>query len=114
MNSDSNGLLGKMLFTTSVAALITFTSVGQTVNTNAFASWFTNKSLTWSAETNGFRVGVDVGPNLPAKEIGIWVLSSTNSGFSYVLPPSDKSPSLELRDTNGVVIQATPKEIGAT
>ena len=98
-------LSGKVLFTAWAVTFISFASVGQMVDTNVLALWLTNKSLTWSAETNGFQVGVEVGPKSSAKEIDILVLSSKETGHFYVLPPSGKPPKLELRDTNQVVIQ---------
>ena len=87
---------------------ISSTAFGQANNLTNLTWWFSQKSLAWSAETNGFRTGVWLSPDppTPAKEIEILVLPSTNSGLRYVYPPSDRSPSLELRDTNGVVIQA--------
>jgi hypothetical protein len=82
---------------------MSFTCLGQTTNINEFfAPLFKDKSLVWSAETNSFRTGVL--PVRPAKEIDIWVLSSTNPGLIYLYPPSGKPPKLELQDSNGVII----------
>ena len=111
MKSNYNTLVQlsrKIFFIAWSTIFISSTAFGQANNLTNLTWWFSQKSLAWSAETNGFRTGVWLSPDppTPAKEIEILVLPSTNSGLRYVYPPSDKSPSLELRDTNGVVIQA--------
>lgn len=105
-NNDSRQVSRRMLvIIVSASTLIAFASIGQTVDTNILAPWFTNKSQVWSGETNGFRVGVDVGSNAPAKEIDIFVLSSKKEGLVYVYPPSGKLPKMELRDPDGILVQ---------
>jgi hypothetical protein len=79
--------------------------LGQTGDTNALAMWLADPSLVWSGETNGFRVVIDVWPESPANEVNIYVVSSRKRPMVYVLPPSGKPPRMELRGTNGVIVQ---------
>jgi hypothetical protein len=78
---------------------------GQTGDTNALAMWLADPSLVWSGETNGFRVVTDVWPESSPTEVNIYVVSSKTRQMVYVYPPSGKLPRMELRSTNGIVVQ---------
>ncbi len=94
----------KALVMLSLCNSIIFSAAGQMDQTNPLASWFADKSLVWSGETNGFRVVIEVYQKSPNNDVYIWAVSSNQLEIAYVHPPSGKPPRMELRDTNGITV----------
>jgi hypothetical protein len=97
--------LSKIIVGGLAALMVSYAAFGQWSNLMDMKWWFSQESLIWSAETNGFRTGVWWYPNSGNSKVDIWIMSSNRSGKDYVYPPSGKLPKLELLYTNGVLVQ---------
>ena len=83
--------------------------------------WLSQKPITWSAEANHFRTGIEYGPISANREINILIMSLNQKGLTYVFPPSGKFPMQILRDESGAIVdpvngktkEEPPKRISA-
>jgi hypothetical protein len=87
--------------------------------TNSISDWLKSGTIDWGIwgpETNGFCAGILLS-SMPqgdpsAVNVNVYVLTSQTNGFwDYFLPPDGKFNTLELRNTNGVMLEPLGRKL---
>ena len=76
---------------------------------NDIPAWFIKPGSVWGDETNRVCAVVELQGRQDSQQVTAFLVSSdTNANWQYVAPPKVKFTKVELRDTNGVVVNPVP------
>jgi hypothetical protein len=93
-----------ILFMALTASLTPSAVVGESNDSKFLEHWSSDKALTWSQETNGFRTGIIWDSRAP-DSVAVVVLPINASRYNdYLVPASHKLPRFELHDVERAAI----------